>query len=67
MNPAVILQILQILLVAEPTVVQAVHDLLTGHGGTNDVQILAGDKVVWENVQSAARKQLGLPDPPVVP
>lgn len=59
--PAVILQIIQILLAAEPGVVQAIHDLLTGNGGATDVQILAGDKIIWQDVQAQARTQLGLP------
>ncbi len=57
---AQVLQIIQILLAAEPAVVNAIHDLLTGHSGETDAQVLAGDKVIWQDVQAKAREQLGL-------
>jgi ABC-type Mn2+/Zn2+ transport system ATPase subunit len=60
MNPALIAQILQALLIAEPTVVQAIHDLLVNQTGKDDTVILNQDVIDWEAVQTASKKELGL-------
>jgi hypothetical protein len=60
MNPALLIQILQILLVAEPEVVSAIHNLLTGASGKADVDILNQDVIDWQAVQTKAKAQLGL-------
>jgi ABC-type Mn2+/Zn2+ transport system ATPase subunit len=60
MNPALIAQILQALLIAEPTVVQAIHDLLVNQTGKDDAVILNQDVIDWEAVQTASKKELGL-------
>ena len=59
MNPAQIIQILQILLVAEPEVVSAIHNLLTGASGKADTDLLNQDVIDWQTVQTKARAQLG--------
>jgi len=60
LNPALIAQILQILLTAEPTVVEYIHSLLTGTGNAADAAILAQDVIDWQAVQAKAKAELGI-------
>lgn len=59
MNPATIVSILNMVLSAEPAVVQLVHDLLAKGGGKTDQDILTGDLADWEMIIADAKKQLG--------
>lgn len=59
MNPAVIVSILNMVLTAEPAVVQLVHDLLTKGGGKSDQDVLTGDLADWDAIIADAKKQLG--------
>ena len=59
MNPLLIGQIVQALLLAEPALVDAIHSLLTGTG-TADLATLQADTVAWQAMQAKARKELGL-------
>lgn len=53
--PSLIIQILQGLLVAEPTVVQAIHNLLVGTNGATDAATLAQDTTDWQAIQTASQ------------
>ena len=58
MTPLV-LAILNMISVAEPAIVQLVHDLLAKAGGKSDQDILTGDVVDLDAIIAEARKQLG--------
>jgi hypothetical protein len=55
MNPGLIIQIMQGLIVAEPTVVQAIHDLVVGTNKAADAATLAQDTIDWQSVQAKAQ------------
>lgn len=61
MNPAAIVAILNMVLTAEPAVVQLVHDLLAKGGGQTDQAILTADITDWDGIIAEAKKQLGAP------
>lgn len=55
MNPLLIIQILQGLLVAEPTIVAAIHDLIVGTNNATDAATLAQDTIDWQAIQAASQ------------
>jgi hypothetical protein len=55
MNTKLIVEILQGLLVVEPTVVQAIHDLVVGTNKAADAATLAQDTIDWQSVQAKAQ------------
>lgn len=61
MNPATIVAILQMVLSAEPAVVQLVHDLLVGAGGQSDQDVLTADQVDWATIIANAKAALPPP------
>lgn len=58
MTPEVVLKLIQILLVAEPAIVQAVHNLLTGTGTADDLTILKGDAIGWQAIADKAKAEM---------
>ena len=58
MNPSLITSILQMILVAEPVVVQTVHDLLVGTGGQSDQAVLTSDLADWNAIIEKAKAQI---------
>jgi hypothetical protein len=58
MNPLLIVQILQALLAAEPTVVQAIHNLLSGTGTADDLAVLGADKIAWQAIADKAAAEV---------
>ena len=58
MNPAVIVAALQMLLTAEPAVVQTIHDLLVGTGGVSDQAVLTSDLADWQAIVAKAKTQI---------
>jgi hypothetical protein len=58
MNPATVVAILQMILEAEPVVVQTVHDLLVGTGGQSDQEVLTADLADWNAIIEKARAQM---------
>jgi len=64
-NPAAIVAILQMVLSAEPAIVQLVHDLLVGAGGRSDQAVLTQDVADWQTIIANAKAQLAPPTPPV--
>jgi hypothetical protein len=59
-----ILNILQILLIAEPAVVSAVHNLLTGTGTADDLAILKADTIAWQAIADKAAAEIAKSKPP---
>lgn len=64
MNSAVIVATLQMILKAEPAIVQTIHDLLAGTGGETDQAVLTQDIADWDAIIAKARQQLGQGAPP---
>jgi hypothetical protein len=64
LNPALIAQILQILLTAEPAVVEYIHGLLSGKVAVDDTTTLNQDVIDWQAVQAKAKAELGITDTP---
>ena len=60
-----ILNILQILVAAEPAVINAVHNLLTGTGTADDLAILAADKIEWQAIADKAQAEINKVKPPI--
>ncbi len=63
-NEPVLLEILQILLAAEPAIVTAMHRLLTGIGTADDIAILKGDSLAWQALADRAQEELTKLNPP---
>jgi hypothetical protein len=62
-----ILTILQILSTAEPAVITAVHNLLTGTGTADDLAVLAKDKVEWQAIADKAAAEIAKASSPTPP
>ena len=61
-----ILMILQILLTAEPALVDAVHNLLSGRGTADDLALLKSDAIAWQAIADKAQAEIDkLKAPPV--
>ena len=58
MNPLIIVQILQMVMAAEPAVLQAIHSLLSGTGTTDDLAILGADKIAWQSIADKAQAEV---------
>lgn len=65
-----ILNILQILLTAEPAVVAAIHNLLSGTGTADDLTVLKADAAAWQAIADKAQAEVAKlqgPQPPTPP
>ena len=62
-----ILEILQILTTAEPAIITAVHNLLTGTGTADDLAVLAADKIEWQAIADKAQAEIDKINPPMKP
>lgn len=62
-----ILNILQILLTAEPAVVQAIHNLLGGNGTADDLAVLKADVLAWRAIADKAQFEINKSQSPFVP
>jgi hypothetical protein len=58
MNPLLIVQILQALLAAEPAVITAIHNLLSGTGTADDLAVLGADKIAWQAIADKAAAEV---------
>jgi hypothetical protein len=56
--PDTILKVIQIILTAEPAVVQAIHNLLTGTGTASDLTVLKADALAWQAIANHAAAQI---------
>lgn len=54
----IILNILKMILLAEPAIVQVVHDFLVGTGGKSDQSVLTQDLADWQAIADKAKAQL---------
>lgn len=61
-----ILAILQILLTAEPAVVTAIHNLLSGTGTADDLAVLKADVIAWQAIADKAKAEIAKATPPTV-
>jgi hypothetical protein len=52
------LSIIQIIAAAEPAVVTAIHNLLTGTGTMNDLTVLKADSIAWQAIADHAAAQI---------
>lgn len=58
MNSTTILNIIQIILTAEPAVVTAIHNLLTGNGTADDLTVLRADALAWQAIADRAALEI---------
>jgi hypothetical protein len=54
----VLVNVLQMLLVAEPAIVQAIHNLLTGTGTLDDLAVLKADALAWQAIADKAQGEI---------
>lgn len=59
----IILNILQILLTAEPAVVSAVHNILSGTGTADDLVTLKADALAWQAIADKAATEIAKSKP----
>jgi hypothetical protein len=57
-NIPLILQILQMLSTAEPAIIQAIHNLLSGTGTADDLTVLKADAIAWQAVADKAAAEI---------
>lgn len=60
-----IISILQILSTAEPAIITAVHNLLSGTGTADDLAVLGADKLAWQAIADKAQAEIDKAKPPV--
>jgi hypothetical protein len=53
-----IISILQILSAAEPAIITAVHNLLSGTGTADDLAVLNADKLAWQVIADKAQAEI---------
>jgi len=61
MNPALVVSILQMILAAEPAVITAIHNLLSGTGTADDLAVLGADKIAWQAIEAKADAEIAKP------
>lgn len=52
------LTVIQMLLAAEPAVVQAIHNLLSGTGTADDLAVLKADTIAWQAIAAKAQAEI---------
>jgi hypothetical protein len=60
-----ILQILQMLSTAEPAIITAIHNLLSGTGTADDLTVLKADTIAWQAIADKAAAEIAKVKPPV--
>ena len=53
-----ILQILQMLSTAEPAIITAIHNLLSGTGTADDLAVLKADTIAWQAIADKAAAEI---------
>ncbi len=56
--PETVLQIISIILTAEPAIVTAIHNLLTGTGTAADLTVLKADGLAWQAIADHAAAEI---------
>ena len=54
----VALSVIQLVLAAEPEVVQAIHNILSGKGSADDLATLKADSIAWQAIADHAAAQI---------
>jgi hypothetical protein len=52
------LTVIQMIIAAEPAVVQAIHNLLSGTGTADDLAILKADSIAWQAIADKAKAEI---------
>lgn len=52
------LSVIQMILAAEPAIVQAIHNLLSGIGTADDLMVLKGDIIAWQAIADKAAAEI---------
>lgn len=58
MDPLLIIKVIQMVLAAEPAVVGAIHNLISGTGTADDITILKADSLVWQSIANKAAAEI---------
>jgi hypothetical protein len=53
-----IVEILDVILKAEPAIVTAVHNLLAGTGSADDIAVLKADSLSWQALADRAQQEI---------
>lgn len=59
------LTVIEMILAAEPAVVQAIHNLLTGNGSADDLATLKADGIAWQAIADKAAAEVAKTKPPI--
>ena len=57
-QPNIALTVIQMILLAEPAIVQAIHNLLSGSGTADDLAILKADSIAWQAIADKAAAEI---------
>ena len=57
------LDVIKIVLAAEPAVVQAIHNILSGNGSADDLATLKADSIAWQMMADHAAAELSKESP----
>lgn len=52
------LSVIQMILAAEPAIVQAIHNLLSGNGTADDLAVLKADTIAWQAIADKAAAEI---------
>ena len=59
-----VLNIIRMVLAAEPAVVSALHNILSGNGNVDDLATLKGDAIAWQAIADHAAAEIAKLTPP---
>lgn len=62
-QPNIALTVIQMILLAEPAIVQAIHNLLSGSGTADDLAILKADSIAWQAIADKAAAEIAKAKP----
>lgn len=63
LQPNIALTVIQMILLAEPAIVQAIHNLLSGNGTADDLAILKADNIAWQAIADKAAAEIAKAKP----
>lgn len=58
MNEVLVVKIMQMVLAAEPAVVTAIHNLISGTGSADDLAVLKVDQAGWQSIADKAAAEI---------
>lgn len=59
------LTVIQMILAAEPAVVTAIHNILSGNGSADDLATLKADGIAWQAIADKAAAEVAKSKPPI--